>query len=738
MSDFPRHSQDSERDESSAPPALHRFGMARRDFFKVLGSGVMILLVLDRALAQEESGGTRRRGGGSSRRPQELAAWLHIGEDGTVTVFTGKVEVGQNIRTSLTQVVAEELHAPIGSIRLLMGDTDLTPFDAGTFGSRTTPDMAVQLRKVSATAREALIDLAAERWKADRTSLIAVDCKIIQSGTNRSISFGELTKGEKLLKQVLENAPTTPASAWKIAGTSVLKIDGHNFVTGKHRYTPDLTVAEMLHGRVLRPVAFGATLSSLDAKDAEALRGVTVVREGDFIGVTAPSESLAAHALSLLRAEWKMEAQPSEKDFFDSMAASASVSAESDANGSSSDSDSIPSEKTRRGVYTVAYIAHAPLEPRAALAEWKGDKLTVWTGTQRPFGVRSELAQAFRIPEERIRVIMPDTGSGYGGKHTGDAAIEAARLAKEAGKPVKLVWTREEEFTWAYFRPAGLIKVTGGTTADGKLTHWDFHNYNSGPSGIQCPYDVPKPKTEYHPAHSPLRQGSYRALASTANNFARESHIDELAREVKIDPLEFRLKNMKDPRIRAVLQAAADEFGWGAKKSGPDRGVGIAAGLEKGSYLATCVEVSIDRSGGDVRVIRVVQAFECGAILNPEHLRSLNEGAIVQGIGGALFEAIKFENGKILNPRFAQYRVPRFSGVPTLKVVLLDRKDLPSAGAGETPIIGIAPAIGNAICDATGVRLRSLPLVPNGWEASLRGHVSTIEKIDSMSGHSMA
>jgi isoquinoline 1-oxidoreductase len=330
----------------------------------------------------------------------------------------------------------------------------------------------------------------------------------------------------------------------------------------------------------------------------------------------------------------------------------------------------------------------------------------VWTGTQRPFGVRSELAQAFHIPETQVRVIVPDTGAGYGGKHTGEAAIEAARLAKSAQKPVKVVWTREEEFTWAYFRPAGVIDVSSGVTKDGVLTAWEFHNYNSGASGIRTLYDVPNPKTEFHNAHSPLRQGSYRALAATANHFARESHMDDIAHAVKMDPLEFRLKNLKDARLRAVLNAAAEKFGWGKHSCG------IACVSEKGGYTATCAEVAVENGG--VKITRIVTAFECGAIINPNQLKNQIEGSMMMGIGGAMFEAIEFDNGKILNPRLSKYRVPRFSDTPTIEAVLVDRKDLPSAGAGESTMIALAPAIGNAIFAATGTRLRSLPMAPNG------------------------
>jgi isoquinoline 1-oxidoreductase len=353
-------------------------------------------------------------------------------------------------------------------------------------------------------------------------------------------------------------------------------------------------------------------------------------------------------------------------------------------------------------IYTVAYIAHAPLEPRAALAEWAGDMLTVWTGTQRPFGVRGELAQAFGLPEEAIRVIVPDTGAAYGGKHTGEVAIEAARLARAAERPVKLIWTREEEFTWAYFRPAGVIDVAGAVDAEGRLTAWEYHNYNSGAAGIRTPYTVANQIIEYHPSQPVLRQGSYRALAATANHFARETHMDELAHALGRDPLAFRLQNLQDERLRAVFEACAAAFGWGARKPELGHGFGIAGGTEKGSYVATCAEVAVDQVNGNLRLVRVVQAFECGAVVNPNGLRNQIEGAIMQGLGGALFEAIEFADGKILNGRFANYRVPRFADTPAIEVVLVDRPDLPSAGAGETPIVGIAPAVGNALCRQWG------------------------------------
>jgi nicotinate dehydrogenase subunit B len=704
-----------ERYELTSAPRYH-FDLDRRDFFKFFGAGVLVVSILKQTAWSQESGRARAWRGDSV--PREIDAWLHLGENGKVTVYTGKVEVGQNIRTSLSQGVAEELHLPVEKIELVMGDTQLTPFDMGTFGSRTTPTMNLQLRKVAAAARDLLIDLAAAQWQTDRQHLVATDGKVMDPTSKRSVEYSALVKGQQLTQAIPAEDPLIPAASWTVMGQSFSKVTGVDFVTGKHRYPSDQKLPDMWYGKILRPPSFGATLLSVDSDKAEQM-GATVVHDGNFVGVAAPSSGLAAAAMAAIRADWKSEPQPSNKDLFDYLKKNTDADTDPSGDGERYDTGNVDealasSALHLRETYTVSYIAHVPLEPRAALAKWDGEHLTVWTGTQRPFGVRDELAQAFRVSEDRVRVLMPDTGSAYGGKHTGETAIEAARLARAAKRPVKVVWTREEEFSWAYFRPAGVIDVAGGIRADGMITAWEFHNYNSGSAGIRTYYEIPNQRIVFHPVRSPLRQGSYRALAATANHFARESHMDELANALKMDPLEFRMKNLKNERLRAVFESAAEKFGWGKRKAAAGEGFGMGGGYEKLGNIATFVEVNVDRKSGAVKVVRVVSAFECGAIVNPDNLRNQVEGSNVQGLGGALFEAIEFENGKILNGRMSQYRVPRFSDLPVVETVLLDRKDIPSAGAGECPMIGLAPAIANAIFHATGVRLRSLPLVPSG------------------------
>jgi CO/xanthine dehydrogenase Mo-binding subunit/aerobic-type carbon monoxide dehydrogenase small subunit (CoxS/CutS family) len=640
----------------------------RRDYFDVLGDGAVFVLPPPAAAP-----GVWARTGG---------AWLHVDAAGTVTAFTGKVEVGQGTRRALRLIVAEELETALGNVRLVMGDTDLCPWDIGTFGSMSMPTAASDLQRVAAAAREGL-------------------------------SRGpELEPGMRRAEVVEHDVRLTPATDWHLAGHDVARGDPAA-VTGAKRFTSDLSRPGMGHARILRPPQFGANLRFADVAVARAMPGVTVVVDGDFVGVVAPSPGAARRAIEAIHAEWDPVETVSEADLVSHLRAHP---AEVEGWGGTYAHESgdyeraITSAPVRLSrTYTTPYIAHAPLETRVALAEWEEDRLTVWTGTQRPFGVRSALAEALGVRDDRVRVIVPDTGAGFGGKHAADVAIATARLARAAGSPVKLQWTREEEFTWAYFRPAAVIDVTAGATTDGAITAWEFTNINSGSAGIGVPYDIPNQRIRFQPADSPLTQGPYRALAATANTFARESFIDELADALHVDPLQLRLSHLRDERLADVVRAAADRFEWDRSSNEQGGGAGIAAGSEKGGRVATCVEVRVD--GARLHIMRVVTAFECGAIVDPDNLRNQVVGATIMGLGGALFEAVHFAEGRILNPRFSQYRVPRFGDIPPIEVVLVDRPDLPSAGAGEAPIMTIAPALANAIFAATGNRIRQLPLL---------------------------
>ena len=676
----------------------------RRTFLQVLGSGLLITVTTREGWAQGDG--------------MPVSARLYLNEDGTITALSGKVEEGQGPRAELSQAAAEELRVPVDRVRLVMADTDLVPDDGVTAGSRTTPSNVPDMRRAAATARELLVTLAARKWQVEAASLEVRQGRI-SGPSGQSLTYADLAKAGEIVKTfdqaIRTDVALTDVADWTVLGQPVARPHVRDLVNGAHRFPSDVVRPGMLYGRVLRPPAYGATLESLDLSAARAMPEVVVVREGGFVGFAAPTSHRATQALEAVArtASWNDSATPvSHETVFEHLRDHADPERARREERGSVDQALKDAHRTLSGEYRVAYIEHAPMEPRAAVAEWHGDRLTVWTGCDGPFRARRSLAEELAIPEERVRVIVPDMGGGFGGKHTAGAAIEAARLARAAGKPVSVRWTREEEFTWAYCRPAALIECRGGLDAGGSLVAWDFTNVNAGGAALETPYAVPNARVSSVPSDSPLRQGSYRCLGATANNFARESFMDELAASAGLDPLEFRLAHLQNPRLRTVLEKAAKEFGWAERRKTvtPERGVGLACGTEKNSVVAACVEVALDGPKGDIRVTEVCEAFECGPILNPANLLSQVQGCIVMGLGGALTEELQFDDGRILNPRFSGYRVPRFRDVPRIDVHLVENRDIPPAGGGETPIIAVAPAIGNAVFAATGVRLRAMPL----------------------------
>jgi isoquinoline 1-oxidoreductase subunit beta len=687
-------------------PVGFDFGLNRRSFVQILGAG-LLLVVSAPALAQERGGGRGPRG------PRNISARLHIGTDGVITVMCGKVEGGQGSRAEFTQAAAEELRVPASQVQMVLSDTGLVPDDGMTVGSGSTPRTVPPIRQGAASARELLVDFAAKKWSIDRGNVTVRDGKAIESGGKRTLSYAEFAASEdaaNALSQAISTDVTlTPVTEWKVLGTPLLRPNSRDIVTGAHKYPSDISRPGMLYGKVLRPPSYGAKLMGIDVAPAKAMKGVTVAQDDSFVGVIAPTSFLAEDALDALSktAKWETVSQPSSKELFDYLKQYAEGGVPTNPFA-----DELPkAAKVLRQSYQVAYAQHAPLEPRAAVAEWQDGQLTVWTGTQNPFGVRSELTRAFHVSEDHVRVIVPDFGAGFGGKHTGEMAVEAARLAQVAGKPVSLRWTRVEEFTWAYFRPAAAIEIEASLDKDGKLTSWHYVNINSGNAALESPYNIANNQSRYVNSKPPLRHGSYRGLAATANNFAREGFMDELAVAAGADPLEFRLAHLENPRLRAVLQTAAEKFNWKSrvKSKMPNIGIGLACGTEKGSYVAACVEIEIAKQN-QIRVRHVCQAYECGAIVNPGNLHKQVHGAIIMGLGPALREEVRFENGEIQTASFRSYQVPRYEDVPELDIHLVNRPDLPSAGAGETPIICIAPAIANAVFQTTGKRIRSMPI----------------------------
>ena len=647
-----------------------------RDYRAVLGPGLVCVWP-----ATQSPGSWTRQGG----------AWIHVSPSGAVRAFSGKVDIGQDNRTAFRLLVAEELGVELDRVTVVQGDTDVCPWDIGTFGSRSMPDSGEPLRRAAAGARVALRDLGGPGMLGDRLRLVVL----------------------------VAEPPLVEPSDRRLVGRSGHEVGRVDVVTGHRRFVSDLDRPGMGHGAVLRPTVVGATLRSADSSRAEAIDGVTVVREGAFVGVVADDPATARKAVAAIEAEWD-EPPPIGDDLVEHLRThpTAGEGWERQVDEATGDVAGAlaGAAETVRATYTTAYLAHVPLETRAALAEWDGSRVTVWAGDQVPFTTRSQVATAVGVDEADVRVVVPPTGGAFGGKHAGDVASEAALLSRAVGRPVKVHWSRAEELRWGTVRPMAVIDVAAGLDRDGELSAWDFLDINAGTQALAPPYRTRASRSRYQPARSPLRQGPYRALAANANNFARESAIDELASLHGEDPLRYRLAHLDDERLVEVLRAAAERFGWadgsgGGEGAGGRTGRGLAVGLEKGGRVATCAEVQVSPDGR-VAVTRVVTAYDCGTVVNPDTVVNQIEGAAVMALGGALFEALPVAGGRLVEPSLARYPLPRFADLPEIDVVLRDHPELPSAGAGETPMIAVAPAVGNAIFDATGRRLRDLPLTP--------------------------
>lgn len=661
---------------------------------------------------------------GNTAPQVERYTWLTVGDDGRVTLFAGKVEYGQNIRTGLAVEVADELRVGLDDVEVVLGDTDRVPWDMGTFGSQSTARVGWQLRKAAATAREVLIGLAADVLDLPASELEATDGRVRSaSDPTRGVSYASLLAGlvasgaEPMVREIAERPAVTPPDAFTVMGkTHLRRLDGIDRVTGRARYSQDIQPEGVLFAAIVRPPAYGARARSVNAAAAEALPGVvSVVQEGPLIAVLAEDDESAALAARVVQVDWEIPAgQPSRWDM-PTLLVESGVEPHPMQEHGDLDVGFAEADHVIESTYYLPYIAPAPMEPRAAVATWEGDRLIVWAGTQRPFGLRQELADLFGMDESAVQVIAPEIGGGFGAKSPYALAHDAARLARAAGRPVRVAFTRAEEAMWSNFRPSALIQIRSGFTSDGRVVAWQSDAYHTGERvmigrrGAETPYDAAHVRSLVYRSDSPLPSGSYRSLGAAVNHFAREVHMDEIAEAVGKDPVELRLHNLSEPRFRRVLEQTAEEFGWNGTKPSAGRGAGIALGIDVGSYVATAVEVSA--AGREVRVHRVGAALDCGQVVNPEGALNQMEGSIVMGIGGALFEASDFEDGRLLNATFARYRVPRITDTPEISVRFVGDADAPSTGAGEPGIVPIGAAISNAVFAASGVRHRELPIL---------------------------
>jgi isoquinoline 1-oxidoreductase len=700
----------------------------RRDFVKALGGGILVVvnLPMARALSPAEEAQRRQRG-----YPDDINAYLHIAEDGTVTLYSGKIEMGQGVMTSLSQEAAEELGVALDAMRIVMGDTDTCPWDMGTFGSLTTRMFGPAVRAAAARARLVLTDLAAERFGVARDTLSVNDGVVhVTDDRSRHVSYGELARGERITHTVDEEAVLRTVEEFTIMGRSPQRLDGIAKVTGEAQYAGDILRPGMLYARLLRPPAHGATLARVDTAAAATVPGVTVVDEAGLVAVLADDPETAARALALVESEFSTpEAAVDTESIFEHIVRAAPEPSLAERDGDL-DRGRRESVRTFEATYYNGYVAHAPMEPHAAVAEIADGRATVWSSTQAPFSQQETIARALGIAPEAVRVITPYVGGGFGGKVPGQQAVEAARLAQITGRPVQVAWTRAEEFFYDTFRPAAVIEITSGIDLEGRIVLWDYDVYGAGSRGSDVFYDVPNRRVrvfgEWGRAPEgmhPFAVGAWRAPAANSNRFAAEQQIDTMAAAAEMDPLEFRLRNTSDARMVAVLEAVAEASDWrpAAAPRRRGRGRGLACGIDAETYVALVAEVTADPMTGVIRVERVVCAQDMGLVVNPDGARMQMEGCIAMGLGYALSEEIRFDGGQIHDANFDTYGLPRFSWMPEIETVFVRNDELPPKGGGEPAIINMGAVVANAVFDATGIRVRRLPLTPEHVRAAAGG-----------------
>jgi isoquinoline 1-oxidoreductase len=680
--------------------------LSRRDLLKALGGGIVILFCVgDSSTLQAQ-----RRG-----LPSDFNAFLRIGADGRVTCCTGKIEHGQGNSTALAQMLADELDVSLESVDMVMGDTALCPWDGGTWGSTSIRGFGPPLRAAAAEARRVLLELAAEQLRVPQERLVTENGLIYdKQQKDKCVTCGDLAKGRAIARRAKEKPALKSPSEFKLIGKPFPRRDSVEKVTGKAQYAGDIRLPGMLYARILRPPAHGAKLKSVDTSAAEKLEGITVVREGDLVAVLHPSPDQAADALSKVRAEF--DPSPSQLDdqtVFDHLVKNAGKGRTAAQGGNLEEGRKMAAIVIEQ-TYLDGYKAHSAMETHTALAHVEGNKATVWLATQTPFLAKDDLVKALGFDADSVRVITPFVGGGFGGKGSVNTqAIEAARLSKATGKPVQVCWSREEEFFFDAFRPAAVVTIKSGLTNEGKPAFWDYSVYAAGERGAPHFYDIPHHRTtSFDGAPHPFATGPWRAPGNNTNCFARESQIDLMAAKAKMDPVEFRLKNLKDKRAIRVLEAAAEKFGWKPAPTPSGRGLGVAVGTDVGTWVAEIAEVQVDKRTGRVQAKRVVCAQDMGLAVNPQGATLQVEGCITMGLGYTLTEDVHFRNGMILDRNFDTYELPRFAAVPRIETVVLDLKDQPTHGGGEPAIILVGAVVANAIYDATGARLLQLPMTP--------------------------
>ena len=590
----------------------------------------------------------------------------------------------------------------------------------------TTRMFGPAMQAAAAEAKAVLLELAAEALKVPQAQLTAKDGAIFdKEHPEHRMTYGQLAKGKNIERHIEGKPPLKDPSQFTVIGKPALHRDGRAKVTGAAHYAGDIRLPGMLYAKILRPPAHDAKLQSVDTGPARQIPGAQVVEDKDLTAVLHESPDQAEDALDKIKAEFDVpQATLDDKNIFDHLLSEAPP-ANVSTSGGDLEAGRKQAVKTIETTYLNSYIAHAAMETHTAVARVEGDKATVWASTQNPFGAQGEIAQALGVPTKNVRVITPFVGGGFGGKTYNQQAVEAARLAKIAGKPVQVMWSREEEFFFDTFRPAAIVKISSGVDASGRMVFWDYDVYYAGERGAQQFYAVPNHRTAAHGrgwqgAAHPFHTGAWRAPGNNTNTFDRESQIDQMAAATGVDPVEFRLNNLSDDKMIQVLKAAAKTFGWVPAKAPSQRGYGVACGIDAGTYVAAIAEVAVEANTGAVQVKRVACAQDMGLVINPEGAKIQMEGCITMGLGYALTEEIHFKGRQVLDTNFDSYEIPRFAWVPKIETVILEANDKPPQGGGEPAIVVMGAVIANAIHDATGARLCQLPMTRERVRAALQ------------------
>ncbi|MBS3819102.1 xanthine dehydrogenase family protein molybdopterin-binding subunit [bacterium] len=696
------------------------FTLDRREFLKLVGGGIVVTFTLGETATLES---LQRFG---SRYPEDFNAYLRIGEDGRVSCLTGKIEMGQGIITSLAQMLADEMDVPLDRVDMVMGDTALCPWDMGTFGSRSTKYFGARMRKAAAEAKAVLILLASEHLQVPKKRLETREGMVLdKKNPQNKVSYAQLTKGKTIERHLEEKPDIEPYPEHNICGKPADRRDNREKVTGEAKYAGDIRLPGMLYARILRPPMHGATLKSVDFSKAREIKGIRIVKKKDLMAVLHSHRDQAEKALEMVDAEYDLPSQKvNNRNIFDHLQKVAPQGEEVARSGNLQTGKKKASQKFKK-TYFNHYVSHAPMENHTAAAKVEGDKVTVWASTQSPFGARDDVAEALGWSKENVRVKTPFVGGGFGGKTRSQQAVEAARLSRITGKPVQVTWSRKEEFFYDTFRPAAVVKVHSGLNPQNRVEFWDYEIFYAGSRSSEPFYDIPHYRVTSRGgwfgddgAH-PFMVGAWRGPGSNTNVFAIESQIDDMASQAGMDPLEFRLRNLQDQRMIRVLKAAAKKFGRSFSKAPSGKGYGIACTDYLNTYLATMAEVEVDKNSGEIQVQRVVCAQDTGEVINPEGVRLQIEGCITMGLGYVLAEEVRFQGGEILDENFGTYHLPRFSWVPEIETVLVRNPGLSPQGCGEPAITPMGGVIANAVFDATGARMVTLPMTPERVKAAL-------------------